>query len=163
MRNLIFQVSEYSIDDFVPGYDINEYADFATSVIPTNDYDRVKNINCLQTKGIQIGVDNYGHYFVIPKKEYFFQEKYKRFMDEIEKLSKTTIKEFSSKNAIQFEYSMHELNKNYNQHKGDDYGCILLDNYDENYGSEIITLDKFVRHAKENTKYYIGSIYEYRT
>ena len=155
MHSRIFQVStepiekcDYIIEsDYWDHWFTNSFADYVN-----DDCDREYDISwldsCYGTDILEFGVDNNGNYFIIKNKQKYFEGKYNRFVETIEKIKNCTIDEFIKSIG-------HEI-------------WTLKDAYEDKFGfyiqtseNGLITLDSFMRAYPEGTKFYIGGTIDY--
>lgn len=156
MHSRIFQLSETPLKqnelthecDYEQ-YFVGNYADYVAEIeYKSESY--VQDLRWLQnvTKGIQVNVEE-GTITVTDKKEYF-QEKHETFQNYLEKLNNTTLDDFI---------------KPYGTTRLDLYNlrCAFEDKHTfyVDVDGEEEPLDSFVRFAKENKVYYIGTIMDY--
>ena len=158
MHSKIFQIQSKPIDkdDYITesryDYDdwfLREIADYVADIDEDDQLFCIKwlsNIN-----GIEVYLKN--RTLVVSSKEKYFDGKYKTFQEELDRLKNISFSDFVS-DSTELRCRMYALKDSYD----DKYGFYVDD--DGEWGG-LITLDEFVRNAKENITYYIGGVVDY--
>lgn len=157
MHSRIFQVKTKPIDgqdyiresDYYDHWFTHQIADYVNE-----DTDRDYDIKWLSecAKGYEVGEDDNGEYLIVNSKEEYFASAYARFNHLLAQIGKPTMADFIDVNGI----DMWRVNNAYE----DKFG-FYIDNYDCQYGSELMTLDAFIRRCDVGVKYYIGNTIDY--
>ena len=158
MHSRIYQISKTPIDrdDYI---EEDKYYDhwFTSSVADyvngdTNRDDDIEWLqNCYGNKGLSFGHDDNGEYFIVEDKVKYFETNFKEFQKELEELSKKTLDDFMGGES---NMSLYRLKSSYD----DEFGFYIDDSF-EYHG--VVTFDRFMRSATEDTKYYIGATIDY--
>lgn len=156
MHSRIFQISTKPIhrDDYIEESNywdhwfIGSVADYVNGNTDRND-DIGWLKSCYEDKGLLFGIDNYGEYFIIEDKSKYFEGRLEMFKDILKELSEITLDDFITDNC---DVKMYRLKAAYN----DKFGF-----YVENEGWGTETLDDYIRHSDNGTKYYIGATIDY--
>ena len=151
MHSRIFQVSMEPIqkEDYITEgfywdhWFTNEIADYING-----DTDRDNDIEWLKdcSEALIFGEDDGGEYFIVKDKEKYFEIKYKRFMEVLNKIKNYTLADFA-----QGFFEMWSLKEAYE----DKFGFYV------NADGETMNLDSFIRGCATGEKYYIGATIDY--
>ena len=153
MHSRIFQISSNRIteDDRISESRYEDY--FVPSVA---DYvvaseDEVDDMKWLAqaTKGLKVNPEK-RTVQLISKKEYF-EDKFNKFQEAVEKLKDTSLDEFIT---TKLDFKMYDLKSAYEEK----YEFYFDDNY-EHLGN--VPLDEWVRNTKEGELFFIGSTFDY--
>lgn len=155
MHSRIFQVSKNPIHKIDYIEESNYYDHWFTNEIA--DYvdggtDRDDDIQWLDScaKGYEVAVDDNGYYFVVNNKEQYFAEAFNRFKEALVEIGEPTIEDFIKGIDL---WKLKDANE-------DKFGFYVdYDGFD--YGSELLTFDRFMRMCELGTKYYIGGTIDY--
>lgn len=149
----IYQVSLTPLtkDDYIDEeiFYENFVGQYATYV--NEETDREKAIERLKHE-LSSSVEWKNNSFKIIDKSAFFQTKFIRFNDAIEKVSTYDLDDFSGETDSDIDLDMFRLNKCYS----DKFGTYI---YDEDNSTR--TIDQFIRQTKENETWYIGNVIGY--
>lgn len=160
MHSRIFQISKNPIhrDDYITenyyDYDhwfLKEVADY---VATQEGEERKISLEWLgKRNGIDVNINS--STIVVTSKDEYFKDKYKEFKSLLIKLQNLTLDDFKADNH-DVESNILWLNWSY----ADKFGF-----YVEDCGewAGLFSLDEWVRHAKENTTYYIGGVCDYHS
>jgi hypothetical protein len=156
MHSRLFQISDtpinedsYTLSEDYEGTMLDGVADYIT------DCDRDDGIYWLKSSLENVAdfsKNEHGEYFVLADefKKAYFENKYKRFMENIEQLNLTTLDDFSTSklDSILFKTKW-------------EYDCEF--GFWADYEGETQTMDSFMRYAEPKKNYYIGAILDYHS
>lgn len=155
MHSRIFQVSSKPIEkhdyitesDYYDHWFTHEIADYVNGNTE-RDYD----IDWLANycKGFSFERDENGEYFIIEDKGLYFSNAFENFKQALEKIGNPTLDEFV--NGI----DLWNLKNSY-----EDKFSFYIECADCEYGSELMSLDTFVRISNVGEKYYLGGTVDY--
>ena len=158
MHSKIFQIQSKPIDkdDYITEsrYDYDDWflREIADYVADIDESDQMSCIEWLsESNGIDINLNS--RTLVITSREKYFEGKYRSFQEWLSKLKEISLSDFVD-DSHELSYGMYLLRDAYN----DRFGFYVDDGGE--WGG-LITLDEFVRNAKENITYYIGGVVDY--
>lgn len=159
MHSRIFQISKKRIskEEFIceEKYDeirfVGAIADYVEEV--TDESSKKEDVEWLgEVEGIT--TDPEAMTLMVTSKKDHFKQPYKEFVKQIKKIQKTTFEDFAEDKNDEVGMNIYRIKLAYEE----EY-TFYVDDDNEKFG--LITLDSFVRQAKENKKYYIGAIFDY--
>lgn len=156
MHSRIFQLSASPIDkenyivesDYYDHWFTNQIADYVDG-----DCNRDESIGWLYSysKAYDVSKCNDGNYrLVVHNKEIYFENAYKSFVEEVNKLTDMSLEQFTNG------FNLYGLTNAYE----DKFG-FYVDLYGDGHGNELMTLDAFIRRCNVGTVYYIGGVIDY--
>jgi len=162
MHSRIFQISTEPIEkeDYIEEstfYDttfVGEVADYVNENTDRND--DIEWLKCCYENVEGIIIDN-GTITITDKKKYF-EKKFEKFKEQLNKLeTETTLEAFAKadRTYYDFSYTLWELKC---AAEGDKFGFYVYDTQDGLY-----RFDDFVRYYDENVPYYIGATIDYHS
>jgi hypothetical protein len=138
-------IQEYRYEDsFIPSK-----ADYVVKQTQMDDIKADLSWLAQACKGIKVNLDK--RTLVVTSKADYFEDKHEQFKELAEKLSTISLEDFMSTKK---EFDFYDLKSTY-----EDKHSFYIDDNDEYCG--LVSLDKWIRYAKENEVYYIGSIFDY--
>jgi hypothetical protein len=159
MHSRIFQVSNSPIgkdnyitpDDFYEHWFTNSIADYVDTSNRTDDIEWLRKTLQPNNPNVEFGKDTQGKYFSFNAdfKTLYFKPKFESFMKAVNEAARSSLEEFASDSEM---------------------GMIVFrikTMYDDKYSfyfyedDEFITMDEFIRYAREGQKYYIGGTIDY--
>ena len=156
MHSRIFQIGKNPIDkiDYI---EESHYYDhwFTHSVADyvNGDTDRADDIqwlkDCYENRGLSLGADADGEYFIITDKAKYFAGRFEKFKKTINELAEIALDDFADGKCSAQIYTLKAA-------YDDEFGF-----YVDGDDTGMETFDSFIRYNENNTKFYIGGTIDY--